>query len=539
MDFNAQVELLKAAEGDPARLALATVDLLLAARPADERERVREALEAAAVPHWFDEKIVGALLEIPAADAVTRMVRLRELNVVESFPARGPGTKNVHQEVRVALRARLAKDDPERLRLLSSRARNHFAADPEESAAIEALYHRFIAEPAEAVADCGALFDEWDEAGRYASLLALRTILEELLDSSPSAVPPGLVRGAVLYYLGRIRFRYPRMDDRLGTTEELARTALAEYQAGGEASRVFQARNLLGDVLHREGNAVRAIKEYQTAIDLAQREPVDSGDEKKQRDVSVAYDKISRILRESGRIPDADQASRRSREIRNLIAVPPPDAELERDLWHSAGQGIAGDMLHQQGNFSGALASFRAVVAIRERLAAKDPENAHWQSDLAASHNRLGNVLLDQGDLRAAIGAFRAGMAVIESLANRYPSNAEWQKDFANACARIAKLLLRLPDGNRMEAGRLVARGRKTIAALARAHPLTAPEQAVQRELHGIAAPYATLASIARRLPKKSDRKPRRAARAPRRKSKKADAALDSQSHAAAGAADS
>jgi tetratricopeptide (TPR) repeat protein len=52
MDFDEQLRILRSAQGDPARLALASVDLLLAARPETERENVREALQAAAVVHF-------------------------------------------------------------------------------------------------------------------------------------------------------------------------------------------------------------------------------------------------------------------------------------------------------------------------------------------------------------------------------------------------------------------------------------------------------------------------------------------------------
>src|SRR5260221_2260706 len=126
MDFDEQLRILRSAQGDPARLALASVDLLLAARPERERENVRAALEAAAVVHWCDETILAALLNIPEAKAVARLVRLRELTVVEPFPARGPGVVNVHEAIRLALRARLYAEDPDRMRAHSVRAHDHF-----------------------------------------------------------------------------------------------------------------------------------------------------------------------------------------------------------------------------------------------------------------------------------------------------------------------------------------------------------------------------------------------------------------------------
>ena len=491
MDFSAQLDLLKAAKGDPAKLALATVDLLLGARPAEEREKVREALEAAAVPHWFDEKILAALLNIADADAVARMVRLRELNVVEPFPARGPGAMNVHEAVRAALRARLAANDPERLRALSTCARAHFAADTSAAAVIEALYHRYTSEPEMAADECVTLFGEWDQAGRYASLLALRTVLEELLDARQWALPSGLVRGAALYCLTRIRYRYRRVDDRPEVTKQLAHDALVEYQKSEVIWRIVQARDLHGDVLRREGHLDQAMNEYRAVIDSANigtSRPGEESGHRYARYVSAAYAKISHILWQIGKTAEANEASRKSREIRNRFAAAPPDNELERDQLQASGNNLAGDMLRKEGNFAGALTAFRAGLAIRERLASVDPENAHWQYEVAVSHYRIGNVLLDQGDLRAAIQAFRAGMVVFKSLASEYPANAAWQKDFADACARIAKLLLRLPDGNRSEVRRLIVQGQRIIEALARPRPLTDKEQKVRDELKRLAA---------------------------------------------------
>ncbi len=42
-----------------------------------------------------------------------------------------------------------------------------------------------------------------------------------------------------------------------------------------------------------------------------------------------------------------------------------------------------GEVLLAQGDRSGALAAFRAALAIREKLAAQDPSNATWQRNLA------------------------------------------------------------------------------------------------------------------------------------------------------------
>src|SRR5688500_16802401 len=108
MDITGQLHVLEAAHGDPAKLALATVDLAYPTLSEDERLALRVSLEAAAIPHWCDETILAALLEIPQAESAARLDRLRNLNVVELFPARGSNVVNVHEASRLALRKRMA-----------------------------------------------------------------------------------------------------------------------------------------------------------------------------------------------------------------------------------------------------------------------------------------------------------------------------------------------------------------------------------------------------------------------------------------------
>jgi hypothetical protein len=54
MDLAEQIRLLEAAHGDPAKLALATVDLAYPELPESERVVLTETLGAAAIPHWCD-----------------------------------------------------------------------------------------------------------------------------------------------------------------------------------------------------------------------------------------------------------------------------------------------------------------------------------------------------------------------------------------------------------------------------------------------------------------------------------------------------
>ena len=90
-----------------------------------------------------------------------------------------------------------------------------------------------------------------------------------------------------------------------------------------------------------------------------------------------------------------------------------------------------GDVLVAQGNLPEALKSFRDGLAISERLAKADPNNAGWQRDLSVSYNKIGDVLVAQGNLPEALKSFRDGLAITERLAKADPNNAGWQRDLS------------------------------------------------------------------------------------------------------------
>src|SRR5262245_61461412 len=122
MDLAAQLRVLRAAQGDPARVALTTVDLKYPELPEIERDGLKAALEAAAIPHWCDEAVLVALLHISPEESASRLAQLRRLTVVEPFPARGEAAVNVHEATRLVLRSRMAREAENSFRKLSGHA---------------------------------------------------------------------------------------------------------------------------------------------------------------------------------------------------------------------------------------------------------------------------------------------------------------------------------------------------------------------------------------------------------------------------------
>ena len=66
-----------------------------------------------------------------------------------------------------------------------------------------------------------------------------------------------------------------------------------------------------------------------------------------------------------------------------------------------------------QGNLAAALTSYQASLAIRERLAQADPNNARWQRDLAVNYGQVALVEMRLGVRKNAVKAFQQGRDII------------------------------------------------------------------------------------------------------------------------------
>src|SRR5688572_23739516 len=115
VDWTETLRRLEAAKGDPSTLALTTVDLVVA----QQNPRLLSVLEAAAVPHWFTEEMLRALVEDALPEPDGWFEEVTRLTMVERFHAHAAW--NVHEVTRLAIRERLASEHPIRFRDLSMR----------------------------------------------------------------------------------------------------------------------------------------------------------------------------------------------------------------------------------------------------------------------------------------------------------------------------------------------------------------------------------------------------------------------------------
>jgi tetratricopeptide (TPR) repeat protein len=93
-----------------------------------------------------------------------------------------------------------------------------------------------------------------------------------------------------------------------------------------------------------------------------------------------------------------------------------------------------------RGSLDAALNAYQDSLAITEKLAAQDSNNAEWQGDLSTSFVNIGDVQSARGNLDAALKAYQDGLDIREKLAAQDTSNAEWQRDLIVSNVKLAEV---------------------------------------------------------------------------------------------------
>jgi len=322
---------IEAAAQQPGGLMLRSIGRLTAGKP-----DLLRALEVAAVPHWWDDAMLGKILDDDlAAHAGLWASRLRDLSIVEPFIAH-EGACNVHEVARKTLQDKLHREN--RLADLAGRVLRATEPKADYSSAthvIEHLYHQLLSDPASGAEALETQWRAWDDSGRWAALNEMAAMLEELL---PYLTPPALARAL----LRCVTIRATRRSAP-GAANQAAESAVIFAQLGQERGRA-QALNLLGSILTTNGNLGQAQRHFNEALTIRKR----------------------------------------------LAASAPSNPAHQRDV--SVSHGKLGTLCVAKGDFSNAERHFRESLAITERLAANDTENASRQRDLSVSHNKLGTL---------------------------------------------------------------------------------------------------------------------------------------------------
>jgi tetratricopeptide (TPR) repeat protein len=430
VDFNETIKRLQSAQGDPEKLTLATVDVVLIPHAPE----LRTALEVAAVPHWFDAKILSTLLETDEASASKLLKDLCSLPMVESFPIREGW--NVHEATRLALRNRLAKEEPERLAELSARAAQYFSgSDP--AARVEAIYHRLLAAPEKAAGELEQLWKEWDFGGRDQQLQALGVVLDELIRTD-LLVPRARARSLVC--LGWIKRGWLSLQK----TQDMATEASILFRDLREPAGEADARDQLGDVYLAQGRLELAMNEFsatrQIAKSFTESEPQNTY---WWRELSVCLAKAGRVLEGQGKPVEALREYETGKKILlQLTEQNPQNTDWQGDL--STSYNCIGNVLADQGKLDEALREYEVFKQIMVELTERDPANTDWLRSLSVAHCCIGLTLQGLDKYAEAQSEYEVVKQIRLSLTKRDQQNTEWQRDLANAHNFIGSLFRNL-----------------------------------------------------------------------------------------------
>ena len=136
--------------------------------------------------------------------------------------------------------------------------------------------------------------------------------------------------------------------------------------------------NKIGDVETARGDLDAALKAYQDSLEIGAAGGGRPRQHRRQRDLSVSYNRGSAMSRPRGAIwmPPA----RPIRTAWRSLAATDANTGWQRDL--SVSNKI-GDVERARGDLDAARKAYQDSLEIRERLAAADPANTEWQRDLA------------------------------------------------------------------------------------------------------------------------------------------------------------
>jgi hypothetical protein len=434
MDLDQQIELLQAAAGDPKRLALAVLEL----GPAAAGTELRRALTCAAVPRWFDARILAAVLDPDlAAAADTWLDRLKALSCVEGFPARAAW--NVHEQTRLALRESLQAQDPARMAELAARAQTPFPGEtmPER---IERAYHLVLADPAGAYPTLRVL--DWDVQATPADGTALAQAMVEY------PVHPGwpdLTRGwALLLRAARLSAYRP-----LGATIDDARGALGLFESAGVDRAGAWALVALGWGLGyrgQPGDLEEAEGALERAVSLRERLAAQAADAALAGlDLSEALLHLARLRAEQGSpaaqeraLADHGRGIAIAEELLDRDPGAPRHAEtLARHLewrgWLSAARGERRP----------AEDDYRRAIGLWEGLLAANPTSALVAQELVSVKDKLGRLLAqgDAADRVAALVLAEDCLASTARLVEADPESREARRDLLLSLERLGDRL--------------------------------------------------------------------------------------------------
>jgi tetratricopeptide (TPR) repeat protein/energy-coupling factor transporter ATP-binding protein EcfA2 len=354
----------------------------------------------------------------------------------------------------------------------------------------ETNFQRAYALSLNKVADALAFLGQRDEA--LANYRKSITIVEKLTAADTSNVVWQSDLAFTQTRIGMLLASAGMRDEALAAYNKATalREALAdrEPQSNNRKRDVFNSLTNLGGLLVTIGRRLDALAAYRKALNIiTSLAATDPGNLQWQRDTAIITGQIGSVLAGDGAHADALEHFRRSLAIsETLLAANPGNVMWLRDV--AVVQNQIGDVLSLLGRGEDALVAYRASLiiaehltdgnlqasdwqrdlaislvkvadaivannrtearahyersrAIREKLAAADPENLTAQRDVSLIYDRIGNTFLLERRHEEALDIFRKGLTIRERIVNRDPRNVIAKRDVGFSHDRIATTL--------------------------------------------------------------------------------------------------
>jgi tetratricopeptide (TPR) repeat protein len=187
-----------------------------------------------------------------------------------------------------------------------------------------------------------------------------------------------------------------------------------------------------------KGRHEEALAKYRSAVPLAEKaQRLDPGSDKALEHLASAHSFLGLTLRSQGEAEDESRKAQQTYE--KLVARDPSNARWQSQL--AICYDTEATRLYGQQQFDAALSEYHKAYAIREKLVAQAPDDSTRLSELASGHNHIGMVLLQQQQFDPALAEFRASQETVRKLTVIDPRNADWQRDLAFTYSNVGQVL--------------------------------------------------------------------------------------------------
>lgn len=428
----AKRRLVEAGSND-AKITAATIDLAVSAFPERQQALLRSAVLAAAVPHWFDDKIVASLLNVSPKVAKRLVNSMQGFSFVERHLPREAW--NIHERTRDHILREMFRNDVERYRLLSARAVLHFQKVKRPEYQLEAAYHLIVAEKVMTKDWVHGLIVGWRQQGDLESGEVFARLLEEHISGNRLE---GLNLARALAAVATLK----RSSQPATRTIELLKQGIKEFEKLGDLHGAGAELDQLGAVLTGIDRYEDAIKALRAALVIAEQLLRKSRHNRVRRaNVAATLQKIGVLYSEVGNIRDATKALKRAQGIVSRLLRASSTNELQSHLAK-----LYGDLARAY--FKGdeptkAVRALKKSRSVLERILRKQTDHPGYQHDLAVTLVRLGIVYVDQGQIKQAMDVGDRVKTIANSLHERFPEDLTMHHLVASAHGLLGKAYIK------------------------------------------------------------------------------------------------